>query len=260
MNRNGVSLKKILRNLDADYADKIFLYDRIDSTNNKAKELAKSGVKENKIIIAKTQTAGRGRVGRSFYSENNNGIYMSFLLKHSYNESQTVLITTAAALLVLRAIKRVTNAEVGIKWVNDLYLNGKKICGILTETINNAKTGTLEWVVIGIGINCGDVNFPDEIKDIAGSLGKVDTSRLVAEIIREIGNIFEIISTTDYIEEYRKNSIVIGKKIVILGNENKIAEAIDIDKNGGLVVKTEEGKIETLSSGEISIRLCENSK
>lgn len=252
---SGISAKQIEKfSLLRD--KKIIVYDTIDSTNKEARRLAETGANEC-VIIANSQTAGRGRLGRQFYSPKDSGIYMSFLLKNNFALEETVLITTAVSVAVCRAIERTANVFPKIKWVNDLYLKGRKICGILTEAVNDFKTGRIEYIIVGIGINCDETDFPDEIANIAGAIGNnIDRNRLIAEIIREFDGLRSLILEKGFIEEYKNRSLVIGKEIKILGNPPETAKAIDIDDFGGLIVQTDNGEIKTLSSGEISIRLC----
>ncbi len=252
---SGLS-KDLICSYIEDAQNRIVVYDVIDSTNAEAKRLAISG-EEDAVIIADCQTEGRGRLGRSFYSPKGNGIYMSFLIKGDFPEEQSVLLTTATSVIVCRAIENTEGIYPQIKWVNDLYLDGKKVCGILAEAIRNSDND-IEYVIIGIGINCEGEDFPDEIKDIAGSLGGVDRNRLAAAIINGMENIKAMIADNNFIDEYKKRSLVIGKRINVLNFGIGEAEAIDIDKSGGLVIRTSNGEIKTLSSGEISIRLCGN--
>ena len=250
----SLSVDIIKKKIDLNH--NIFIYDVIDSTNTEAKRIAEEY--DNAVIIADSQTAGRGRLGRSFYSPVGNGLYISFLKECSSFGEDIVLITTAVSEAVCRAIKRVTGKDVMIKWVNALYLDGKKVCGILTEAVRDHISGAAKQIIIGIGINCGNEAFPDEIKEIAGSLGCDDRNSLAAEVINEIDKIGSMIKNKNFMNEYRKKSLVIGKEIKIV-NTGEVAEAVDIDDMGGLVVNCG-GKIKTLSSGEISIRLYGNNK
>ena len=240
----------------------IIVMDEVDSTNLELKRLAQGGANDGTVVIAEHQTSGRGRLGRSFFSPAGSGIYMSVLIKPSFEEEKAVLVTTAVSVAVCRAIERVSGKNPLIKWVNDLYLNNKKICGILTEAIRDAKSGRIEYIVIGIGINCAETDFPDDIKNIAGSICEREEcfsrNELIAEIIKEINILGDFADNKDFIDEYRRRSLVIGKEIRILGKTEEKATAIDIDENGGLVVKLSNGETKILSSGEISIRLGGN--
>ena len=130
-------------------------FEELDSTNSYLKEMAAKGAQEGTIIIANRQSAGRGRLGRSFFSPEEKGIYMSILLRPDISLERAVLITSMAAVAVAEAIEQVSGIQTKIKWVNDIFLNKKKVCGILTEAGIDAETGTLEYAVLGIGVNVG---------------------------------------------------------------------------------------------------------
>ena len=144
--------------------------EEIDSTNRYVKQLGAAGAPEGRVVIANRQSAGRGRLGRSFFSPGEKGIYMSVLLRPEIELERAVLITSMAAVAVARAIERVSDIPAKIKWVNDIFLNRKKVCGILTESGINAETGKLEYAVLGIGVNVGSMEFPEELKGIATSV------------------------------------------------------------------------------------------
>jgi len=240
----------------------IIVYKTIGSTNQEAKKIALEGAKKITVIIAEEQTQGRGRMGRSFYSPSKSGIYLSLVLRPNVHASEAVLVTTGAAVGVCRAIQKVTGIEPQIKWVNDIYLNSRKIVGILTEAVTNFENGLVEFIIIGIGINFKrpEDDFPKDLEEIAGALfdkkpDALTRNRLVAEIINEVLNICGDLNKRDFLEEYKSHSMVLGKKIkVCKNNQWQLATAIDIDNDGGLIVRNESGQIETLNSGEISIR------
>lgn len=242
----------------------IIVMDEVDSTNLEIKRLAGTGAEDGTVVIADRQSSGRGRLGRSFFSPAGSGIYMSVLHKPSFDAEKATLVTTAVSVAVCRAIEKVSGKKPLIKWVNDLYLDGKKICGILTEAIRGAVSGKIEYIVIGIGINCAKSEFPDDIKNIAGSICEnaedISRNELAAEIIREIKDIDVAVESREFIEEYKRRSIVLGKDIRILGQTERKATAVDIDENGGLVVRLWGGETKILSSGEISIRLSGNNE
>lgn len=259
-----LSVPEISRFLNKpEYGERIVIYDEIDSTNNAAKRYAAENSRSrvfDRVFAAVTQTAGRGRLGRSFYSPPNSGLYISFLLHPNVTAESAVVLTTAASVCVCEAIESVTGAETRIKWVNDIYLGDKKVCGILTEAVTDFESGGVESVIIGIGVNISTEDFPDDVKAVAGSIGGTDKdirSRLAAEIINGVDRLIcdEIIERGNYgyIEKYKERSMVLGKKISIV-NTGETAYVKDIDDRGGLVVETEDGE-RTLSSGEISIRL-----
>ncbi|MBR4306196.1 MAG: biotin--[Ruminiclostridium sp.] len=237
---------------------KVFCYDEIESTSTLARQFINDGEKASLVITADRQTGGRGRNGKSFYSLNNGSVYMSVVLHPDTGLEVAVGITTAAAVAVSRAVERVTGKATDIKWVNDLYSEGKKVCGILCEAV--ASKATVSSVIVGVGINLGQCSFPDELKDIAGSLGCDSSyrSQLVAAVANELfaldfGEISE-----DILDEYRRKSMVIGKKIdYYINGEKNTASAVGIDAQGGLIIEKSDGSTDVLRSGEISLRLSE---
>lgn len=240
----------------------IKVYKTLDSTNVETKRLALEGAPHGLTIIAEEQTNGKGRLGRSFYSPPGTGIYMSILLKPELEGADVVLVTTAASVAVCRGARRVLGLEPQIKWVNDVYLGDKKICGILTEAISDFEMGKIDTVVVGIGINYRTDVFPDEIKDKAGSVaaGKnVPRNVLVAAVLNEFWDIYENITEREFMGEYRRCSNVIGKEVRFLEkNIWREGKALDIDDDGGLVVECmdEDGHpvTRTLHTGEITLR------
>lgn len=230
-------------------------YAETDSTNTQAKRLLNSGEANGTLLVtADSQTAGRGRQGKTFYSPPHTGIYMSLVNHPNTMLQNAVTATTAAAVAVCRAIERLTDIRPQIKWVNDVYVNNKKICGILTEAVSDFELGIVTSVIVGIGINIKTNDFPEDVER-AGSLNadirRADLIGAVAdELLDIIGGKY-----SDFIDYYRNHSMIIGKHINYI--ENGIvtpATAISIDEAGGLVVKTENGTEKTLKSGEISIR------
>lgn len=233
------------------------------STNADLKELAKTGADEGNVIIAESQTGGRGRYDRKFYSPKGSGIYMSILLKPSLPASDSVLITAAAAVAVRKSVFEVCGKDAKIKWVNDLYLDNKKICGILTEGSVNSETFKFNWVVLGIGINVytPENDFETEIKNIAGAIADSREenlrSRLCARIINSFFEIYSSLEQKTFLNDYRSNSCVLNREITVIKNneESGKAVALDIDNDCRLLVRYENGSEEYLSSGEISIKM-----
>ncbi|MBQ6315668.1 MAG: biotin--[Mogibacterium sp.] len=244
------------------------VFDSIDSTNNVCRDKAALGEKDGFVAVAANQTQGRGRRGRSFYSPDNTGLYMSILLRPSgFDARQALRFTTMAAVAVSEAIEEISGKPAGIKWVNDIYMNGLKVCGILTEASFDLESGNLDYAVVGIGINVFEPEggFPEDIRNIAGAVFTGDDSQganarasLAAEIIRRFFGYYEGRSSgsADYINKYRARCIVIGRDITVLsaGASPASAHALDIDDECGLIVRYEDGRTETLRSGEISIR------
>ena len=234
----------------------------VTSTNALLKEKAALGAKEGTVLIALKQTAGRGRFKRSFFSPIDSGIYMSILLRPSIPAENAVLITTAAAVAVAEAAENLSGRKTGIKWVNDVLIEGKKICGILTEASLNIESGTLDYAVIGIGLNVYEPKdgFPDEIRDIAGAIFKEQSdglrSKLTAAVLESFFKHYKDISERKYLKAYRERCIVLGKQInVITSSGTSSALALDIDENCHLRVKYPNGKETLLSSGEVSIKI-----
>ena len=235
-------------------------YHETDSTNKRCIALALEDAAHGTCAVADKQTAGRGRLGRSFYSPSSTGIYLSLVLHPAFDISKAVLITVAASVAVARAIEKVCKVTPEIKWVNDIYIDGKKVCGILTEAVTDFESGQIKAVVPGIGINCSTTEFPEEIRDVAGCIpGSFSRNELAAAVIDELLDIADNIEEREFIEYYRSHSLIIGKDINILkaGKEPVPAHAEGIDENGGLIVSYADGSGETITTGEVSIRIRE---
>ena len=257
---------------DSTAADRIHVFKQLESTNLTAKRMALDGAPAETVVIAEEQTKGKGRMGRSFYSPSGSGIYMSFILAPRFDTAKSVLITTAASVAVCKAIEKVTGISCQIKWVNDVYMNEKKICGILTEAVTDFESGRIHYIVLGIGINysTSKTAFPKELSGIAGSLYEgatedhISRNRLIAETINQVFAVNERLESREFISEYKARSFVLGKEIRIIPtigpdaernfDEGIPATVMDIDGDGGLVVKYQDGTVSTLNSGEISIR------
>ena len=233
----------------------------VTSTNDLLKELAKKGAKEGYVLIAEHQTAGRGRMNRNFYSPQNSGIYMSILFRPNIKVCEVQLLTTCCAVVVARAIEKVTNKTAYIKWVNDILVNDKKVSGILTEAAFSTN-GNVDFAIVGIGINvwAPKDNFPEDIKNIAGALLDYNDEdikqKLIDEILTEFAKEYPVLAKKQYLKEYKERSILLDKEITYLDNGiQKFATVLDIDKNFGLVVKDDKNNLYTLSTGEVSVRL-----
>lgn len=232
----------------------IYTYKSIDSTNTQMKKLAIDGGNDHCVIVAEEQSAGRGRFGRSFYSPAKKGIYMSVLLKRQEMIQDATFITIQTAVAINRAIKKLYDLETEIKWVNDLYYHGKKICGILTEAISDFESGMIEAIIIGIGINVSTKEFPDELQDKAASLNldKANRNQFIAEILKQL---FKIIDEDfkQILAEYKNLSCVLNKDIELtLKGQLYMGVVKDINDFGNLVVECDNQEL-ILSSGEVSI-------
>ena len=237
-------------------------FNSIDSTNTEAKRLAEQHVPHGTVVIADSQTAGRGRLNRSFHSPAGTGIYLSVVLRPNLTPQQLMPLTCAAAVAVCDAIEKTTALRPGIKWTNDLVVKEKKLGGILTELRLNGN-GLVDYAIIGIGINCEqqDGNFPAEIENIATSLllctGKhTNRAQLAAAMIDSLSNIAETLNNPSvFLSQYRADCITVGQEISLLrGDEIRHGKALDVDNEGALVVQFADGHLETISSGEVSIR------
>ncbi|MGM9637757.1 MAG: biotin--[acetyl-CoA-carboxylase] ligase [Eubacteriales bacterium] len=234
----------------------LYVFDTIDSTNNEAKRMVSSGYSGCALVVAGEQTGGRGRLGRAFYSPADTGIYLSLILQPGDNISKVMRITAAAALAVCMAIEELSGLHPMIKWVNDVYLGDRKICGILSEAVTDIESGTVQSVVVGIGINITTSDFPDDISGRAASIGMaISRPLLAATVCDRLLDLWEMLSAPSLMEDYRSRSLVIGKEIdFYLGSEKHVGKAVGIDDDGGLLVECD-GRTQVLSTGEISIRL-----
>lgn len=232
------------------------------STNALVREKALLGAPEGCVVIANCQTSGRGRLGRTFFSPPDTGIYLSLLLRpQGLSPAHGVKLTTMAAVAAAQALEAVSGRETGIKWVNDIFMDGKKVCGILTEASFDLESGCLEYVILGVGINAylPEDGFPPEIAHTAGAVfadpqdnGK---NRLAAAFLSRFLEAYHAGMDGAYSEIYRAKSLVIGKEIdVITPNSRQSAVALDVDRDCHLIVRYTDGTIQALSSAEVSIR------
>jgi BirA family biotin operon repressor/biotin-[acetyl-CoA-carboxylase] ligase len=239
----------------------IGVYKTIGSTNSEAKLAAVKNAGHGTIILAEEQTNGRGRFGRDFFSPYGSGIYMSIILRPQLSIENSVLVTTAAAVAVYQAIEKITDLSPLIKWVNDIFIDERKVCGILTEAVTNFESGMMDSVIVGIGINVKTKNkeFPQELQDMAGSIfdrkDKPVRNQLTAEIINNVLNLSKNLEDRSFMQSYKQRSMVLGQHI-LYKKDNLWHEgyAMDIDDCGGLIVHTPDGQRITLNSGEVSIK------
>jgi BirA family biotin operon repressor/biotin-[acetyl-CoA-carboxylase] ligase len=232
----------------------IRVFSTIDSTNNEAKRMLAEQDIDRVLIVSNRQEKGRGRMGRDFYSPEDNGIYMTLIYKVENGIESPMLITMAAAVAVVRAVESLTAVRVGLKWVNDIFVNGKKAGGILTEATTDLETGRVEHVAVGIGLNIHQQDFPEHLQQIAASLNitEVNRNQLIGEITNQLLTLYQAMEPRDFMEEYIAHSIVIGKEVryekdkcMVTGQVKEIAE------NGALIVQNQEGEEDRILSGEI---------
>ncbi len=238
---------------------RLTVLESVDSTNSAVLELAEKGEAEGAVVIAARQTAGRGSKGRRFYSPGGTGVYMSLLLRPSLSADNLSLITPAAAVAVARALERVSGKRADIKWVNDVLIGRRKVCGILTE--GRFREDGAWTAALGIGINVfpPQGGFPAE----AGSAGAVfesarpcARSRVAAAVLDEWRGIYLSLPSLAFVEEYRARSAVVGRKITVRLPEGEFpATAVGIDDRCSLQVRLPGGEIRTLRAGDVSIVL-----
>ncbi len=236
----------------SDKQTEVMVFDTVGSTNDLAKELCQRDKKQY-LVVANSQTNGRGRQGKTFFSPKDSGLYFSLTVNTDSPDFDFTGITCAVAVACVRAIEKFTDIKTHIKWVNDVYIEDKKVCGILVQAVN--ENNRVSKLVIGVGINISTTDFPEEIRDIAGALGKkIDRSIFAAEIVNNIRELLNC-KPRKYLGEYRQKSNVLGKEIIYFQNNiPHTAKAVDIDETGGLVVD-ENGEKSTLKSGEISLKI-----
>ncbi len=241
------------------------VFDELDSTNTFLKNQAENGAPGGKLCVALTQTAGRGRTGKSFLSFGE-GLYMSLLYRPMGKTLDTVKVTAAAAVAVCESIRAVTGLNAEIKWVNDIYVDGRKVCGILTEGALSADGNGYDYIIVGIGVNLISHSTPDEIDGIASSLyndgdasvPKALRQTLCTEIVNLFDSLFtELPASADKIYElYRLRSFIPGREINVISSAGvRSAAAIELLPDFTLRVKYDSGEEGILSSGEVSLKL-----
>lgn len=237
-------------------------HEELDSTNNRAKRLGEEGAPDGTLVTADYQTAGKGRRGRGWVSERGTGIWMSLLLRPDIPPSSASMLTLVAAMAVVRGIKESTGLDSSIKWPNDIVMNGKKICGILTEM--SAELEHIHYVVIGIGINANIREFPEEIREKATSLylesgETVVRSRVIAAVMKAMNRYYQVFvesgDLSGLLEEYEEHLVNRGREVLVLapGGEYR-GTSLGIDKTGELLVQLKDGTVNHVVSGEVSVR------
>lgn len=233
-------------------------FNSIDSTNKYAKNNI-SSLENKTIIIANSQDNGKGRKNRDFYSPKNDGIYMTLIFKDDFNES-IIKMTALTSLAIVKAIKTLYDIDLSIKWINDIFYNRKKLCGILCEATVEMNTRKFDSILIGIGINVYNSDIPEELKDIITSLKLIkdieyDKNIIVLQIIDEILNIMSNVNDSTLLEQYKASSIVINEEVIVSqANNEYVAKVSNINDEYNLIVESNNKKI-LLNSGEISLKL-----
>lgn len=239
----------------------IHVYDTVESTNITARELAAKGAPEGTAVVAARQEGGKGRRGRSFFSPKG-GVYVSMVLRPQLPAEESARVTTTAAVQICRVLEEVCGFQAQIKWVNDVMLRGKKICGILTEGAIDLESGMPEYIIVGIGVNLleGAEGFPPELRQIAGALYRenlpqgLTRGRFAAAMVEKMGAISALCTARETLEEYRRRCPLVGHRVMVMENEPWEGKVIAISDKCGLVVEKEDRTQRHLQSGEVSIR------
>ncbi len=236
----------------------------VTSTNDPLRQAAEEGAPEGKVMAAAEQTAGRGRRGHSFYSPPDAGLYLSLLLRPRLSAPEALSLTTCAAAAVALAVEECAGIPARIKWVNDVFCRGKKVCGILTEASLDLESGGLQYAIVGIGVNLYPPagGFPEELADIMGSVytekprGYECRSRLAGSILNHFFRFYQNIADKPFFEDYRKRSFLLGQEIEILERgQVRRALALDLEPDFSLRVREADGTERVLSSGEVRARV-----
>jgi BirA family biotin operon repressor/biotin-[acetyl-CoA-carboxylase] ligase len=238
-------------------------YSKIDSTNTEAKKLAQMGEKEGTVVIAEEQTGGRGRKGRAWNSPFGMGIWVSIILRPQISPVEAPGLTLVAAVAAAKAVRNVTGLPVKIKWPNDLMLNSKKVGGILTEL--SAEIEVVNFIVVGIGINVNNESFPEELREIATSLKieqagkeKLDRVQLLCELLHRFEEGYSAFITgrqKEILKQWKGLSDTLGSIVRVIGPSSIIeGRAVDLDETGALLVEKEDGSVERVISGDVSLR------
>lgn len=232
----------------------VYAYDTLDSTNNQAKRLLADGEAAPFLVLAEAQSAGRGRRGRTFFSPGGAGLYMTLALRPGLAAQSAQGVTAYTAVCAAQAVEHVCAAHPRIKWVNDLYLNGKKVCGILTEATSDVESGALEALIVGIGLNLRESDMPDALRDVVGfvSCAGPVKNRLAAEITRSL--LAYRPGESDFLAAYRERSLTLGQRVVWdRGGETVTGTATDVLANGALQLAGNDGQTHTVTSGEVRL-------
>ena len=255
---------RVIQNHLGDCAWNVQVFEEVGSTNTLLKDLGRQGAPAGTVLVADRQTGGRGRLGRTFLSPGGVGVYLSALIRPDCAPTELMHLTCAVAVAMCDAVEKAFGFRPGIKWTNDLVVGNKKLGGILTELGLDPKTGRVSYAVLGIGINCGQLpeDFDESIRNMATSARMVlsrEASReiLIAEMVKSLEAMDKTLlaSPAAMLDRYRSDCITLGKAVSILrGDEVRHATALDIDAEGGLIVRYDSGETAAVTSGEVSVR------
>jgi len=239
----------------------VHTFSTIDSTNTYAKQLAENGAPEGTLVLAEHQTAGRGRMGRSFFSPAGTGLYMSLILRPVFSPSEVLSVTACAAVAVCEAVEALSGRKAGIKWVNDVYLDNRKVCGILTEAAFVPGSNSVRYAVLGIGVNTTppEGDFPPELAGIAAAVFNRNDAdmrlRLAAAVLDRFLTYYPSLTEKNFYSGYRDRLFLRGQPVEILwGSDTGEGICLDVDRDFRLVVRMPDGSQRSLSSGEVRVR------
>ena len=241
--------------------EEIAYFAELDSTNRKAKELAAGGAPEGTIVVAEQQSKGRGRIGRSWYSPFQTGIYTSLILRPKLPPNEAPKITLVTGVSVAEALLAATPLKPAIKWPNDILVRGRKICGILTET--STEMDAIDFVVVGVGINVNTREFPDELKEIATSVyletaNTFDRVLLMQELLKQFERSYTMFVRSGFEsigKRWRELAILLGKEVTVrMIDRTCKGRVMELGRDGALIIKNENGEVERIYSGDIQIR------
>ena len=246
------------------WSETLHWYDCVGSTNTLAKELAAQGAPHGTVLVAGAQSQGRGRMGRSFLSPPDTGVYLSVLLRPDCPPQALMHLTCAAAVAAAQAVEAVTGVSPKIKWINDLVMGNRKVAGILTELSMCPGTGKIDYAVIGIGINCRQKpsDFPPELAEIAGSLSMATgrdaaPAAVAAALVESLYRMDQQLLTgkREIMARYRELCLTLGREVSLLrSGEVRHGRVLDMDDDGALLVQLADGHTEWINSGEASVR------
>ncbi len=256
---NDILISDVIKEGLPSFYHTVELFEQLPSTNDYMKEQA-NHLRDGNVVIANEQTLGKGRNGRQFHSPKQSGIYLSIFLQPNLSIQQSLKVTACASVAIYEAIKANYGLECAIKWVNDVYLNDKKIAGILCEASLELNTASLEYMIVGMGINIHSYAMPKQIQEVAGCVEdfsdkKIERNQIIHDILSYFYYYYNTIEDNTFLPIYKEHSYVLFKTIMVHEKDVSYqARVLDIDENANLIIQKEDKSLTTLSSGEISIR------
>ena len=260
---SAVLAEDVTRRLPKNAPLKVTVIPRVKSTNSEARRLAHNGAAEGTVVIANEQTAGRGRHDRPFFSPAGTGLYLSVVLRPSLEADNAQMLTTMGAVACALAIEELTGSKTAIKWVNDVFCRGKKVCGILTEAALDLESGGLQYAIVGMGVNLFPPagGFPADLPQ-AGAVytarpqGLESRSQLAGEILNQFFAFYPHLEEKPFFQAYRDRSLVLGREVTVLERgQTRTALALDLNPDFSLQVREADGRERALASGEVRVKL-----